>query len=86
MEVLSDSTDARDRGFKFAAYRELDSLCEYVMISQKQARIEVYRRKGTQWVLDEYKGLAFACKFESVGVEVPLAEIYREVQLPATGA
>lgn len=44
VEVLSDSTESYDRGAKFAHYRHLPSLREYVLVSQREPRIEVYRR------------------------------------------
>jgi Uma2 family endonuclease len=43
-EVLSESTQAYDRGLKFAAYRQLDALKEYLLIDPDTRRIEVFRR------------------------------------------
>ncbi len=58
VEVLSPSTEAVDRGRKFADYRKLPTLREYVMISQYEPRVEVYRLGlGGQWTLFEYLGL-----------------------------
>lgn len=55
IEVLSDSTEARDRGEKLHAYSQLDSLKEYVLISQKQPQIECFRRDNTgQWTWEHY--------------------------------
>jgi len=52
VEILSPSTEADDRGNKFSAYRMLDSLREYVLVSTEQRRIEVLRRDDTgHWVL-----------------------------------
>ena len=42
VEVLSDSTEAYDRGDKFARYQQLDSLTDYILVSQTQPRIEHY--------------------------------------------
>jgi len=55
IEVLSDSTEAFDRGDKFADYRTLDSLEEYVLINTRHQRVECFRR-GTdgQWPLQYY--------------------------------
>ncbi len=53
VEVLSDSTEASDRGEKFAHYRHLASLQDYVLVSQKEPRIEVYHREGGRWVMTE---------------------------------
>jgi len=54
VEVLSDSTEAYDRGEKAAHYRHLPSLREYVLVSQHRARIEVYRKNDAgRWELYE---------------------------------
>ena len=44
IEVLSDSTEAYDRGAKAAHYRRIPSLAEYVLVSQREPLIEIYRR------------------------------------------
>ncbi len=65
VEVLSPTTEAFDRGNKFAAYRQLESLQEYVLISPESRRIEVFRRDDTNhWVLypfAEHERLELAC-------------------------
>lgn len=48
-EVLSPGTEAYDRGDKWAAYRRITSLREYVLVSQVLARVEVYRRADDGW-------------------------------------
>jgi len=53
VEVLSASTEAYDRGEKFAHYRRLESLQEYLLIAQDKVRIEHYVRQGAQWLLSE---------------------------------
>ena len=58
VEVLSESTEKYDRGEKFAHYRRIPSLAEYVLVSQEEPCIEVWRRNaGGEWDLAE-KGLA----------------------------
>jgi Uma2 family endonuclease len=80
VEVLSPSTEAYDRGFKFAQYRTLESLQEYALVSQTEPRVEVFRRQsGRDWLLSESIGLDAACRFESVGCAVALAEVYDKV-------
>jgi Uma2 family endonuclease len=81
VEVLSDSTEARDRGEKLLAYRSLDSLREYVLISQNKPIVEQYARddKGN-WLHRATIGLKSVVKFESVGVELSLEEIYRRIK------
>lgn len=53
VEVLSESTERDDRGEKFAHYRHLDSLKEYVLVSQGVQRIEVFRRTEQGWIFNE---------------------------------
>jgi Uma2 family endonuclease len=54
VEVLSDSTEAYDRGEKFAHYRRAPSLREYLLVSQREARLEAYYKNDDgAWVLDE---------------------------------
>ncbi len=55
IEVLSDGTEGFDRGDKFADYQELETLQEYVLISQKRQRVECFRRNAEGlWVLHSY--------------------------------
>jgi Uma2 family endonuclease len=53
VEVLSDGTESKDRGEKFAHYRRIPSLMEYVLVSQHEQRIEVFRRTEQGWILSE---------------------------------
>jgi Uma2 family endonuclease len=56
VEVLSDTTEAFDRGDKFADYRNLESLQEYVLISQNRIQVDCFRRNNLgQWVLYPYR-------------------------------
>jgi Uma2 family endonuclease len=52
VEVLSPSTETRDRGEKFEAYKQMSSLKEYVLVSQTERRIEVRRRGERGWSID----------------------------------
>lgn len=77
VEILSDSTEADDRGEKFAHYRRLASLQEYVLVAQKAQRIEVYRREGDRWVLSEH-GPGTVVELSSIGATIPVDEVYRD--------
>jgi Uma2 family endonuclease len=78
VEVLSDSTEAYDRGEKAAHYRHLPSLREYVLVSQHQPRIEVYRRnEAGRWELYEYESGSLV-ELASVGCAVAVDEVYRD--------
>jgi Uma2 family endonuclease len=87
VEVLSPSTEAYDRGFKAQQYRTLESLEEYVLVSQAEPRVEVFRRQpGGHWLLSEAIGLEAVCRFESLDCAIPLADIYDKVTFSADGA
>jgi Uma2 family endonuclease len=80
IEVLSPSTERYDRGFKFAQYRTLESLQEYVLVSQTEPRVEMCRRQPNgDWLLSEAVGLEAACFFQSVECGVALADVYDKV-------
>jgi Uma2 family endonuclease len=79
-EVLSPSTEAYDHGFKSVQYRTLESLQEYVLVSQDEPRIEVFRRQaGGNWLLSESAGRDASCTLESLACSVQLKDIYSEV-------
>jgi Uma2 family endonuclease len=82
VEVLSDSTEAYDRGRKFEHYRKLESLMEYVLIAQHRPHVESYRRQPDQrWVLTESDGLDSKLRLDAIDCELALAEIYDKVEL-----
>ncbi|MEG3897407.1 MULTISPECIES: Uma2 family endonuclease [unclassified Microcoleus] len=79
VEVLSPSTEAVDRGTKFAKYRQFLTLQEYVLVQVEQPGVELFRRNQQgQWVLSEY-GLGDSLQLESVNVEIAIADLYRQV-------
>jgi len=80
IEVLSEGTAAWDRGGKFRQYRLLPSLQEYIVIEQKEAQIDIFRKnaKGL-WVLESYRGLAEKVEFQSLGVGITSSGIYHGV-------
>lgn len=83
VEVLSDSTEAYDRGQKFAHYRTLPSFAEYVLISQREPMVEVFFRQGDgTWQLTPLRGRDASVRLQSLGVELQLAEIYDRVEFP----
>lgn len=84
-EVLSDSTANADRGRKFLAYQTIESLQEYVLVSQDEYLVEHFRRDGEQWVYSVARGLDATLPLPAAGCELPLREIYYQVDLtPAT--
>lgn len=82
-EVFSPSTEAFDRGDKFARYRRIDSLTDYVLVASEQMRVEHYvRQSAAVWTLTEYSQPADRIPLVGVGCELPLAEIYYRVSFP----
>ncbi len=80
IEVLSPSTEAADRGKKFAKYRQSPTLQEYVLVQVAQPVVEVFRRNEQgKWVLSEYN-LGDILRLESVDVEIAIAHLYLQVQ------
>ena len=76
-EVLSDSTEAYDRGAKASHYRHIPSLREYVLVSQTEQRVEVQRRNAAgHWEIHEF-GPGERAVLESLGVSLSLAALYR---------
>jgi len=78
-EVLSDSTESYDRGEKFAGYRTLPSLQEYVLVSQKQKLVEHFHRQADgSWLL-RVSGTGESVNLPSLGCELVVDEIYFKV-------
>ena len=84
VEVLSDSTVAYDRGGKFAAYRMLESLQEYVLIDPEQRSLEIFRRlPSNDWLLatgDSARALVLA----TLDMEIGFDEVFEDVAVPET--
>jgi Uma2 family endonuclease len=83
VEILSPSTEAYDRGGKFAHYRELPSLREYVLISQDRCRVERFlRQPDEEWVLAVADEMSAALPLASIGCDLQLSRVYAKVALP----
>ena len=82
IEVLSDSTEAFDRGDKFADYQTLESLEEYVLINTRHQRVECFRRNQSGlWVLQYYVPEAETFCLQSLSFKDTLAALYEDVEL-----
>jgi len=83
VEVLSPSTEAYDRGAKFASYLQIESLKEYILIAQDTPRIETFLRQSDgAWRYLPAAGVETIARLESVEVQLPLAEVYEGVTFP----
>jgi Uma2 family endonuclease len=83
VEVLSDSTEKYDRGAKFAQYRQLPSVQEYVLVAQDRPLVERYvRQADDSWMLTAFSAMTETFAFGTIPVKVALADIYRGVEFP----
>lgn len=77
VEVLSDTTEASDRGDKWAHYQHLESLEEYVLVSQHTPRIEVFRRGEQGWTYEAF-GRGTQMTLRSIDVVIDVDELYAD--------
>lgn len=81
VEILSKSTEAYDRGEKFAQYRTLETLTDYLLISQDRALVERFtRQESGLWLFSDSIGLDAVMPIESIQCQLPLAEVYDRVE------
>lgn len=80
-EVLSDSTEAYDRGEKFRHYRQMPSLQEYVLVSQRSPRIEQFvRRPNEEWSWRVAEGLEATLALPSLEITLEVAKVFARVE------
>lgn len=76
IEVLSPNTQRYDKGDKRLAYQSLPSLQEYVLVTQDTPRVEVLARTEAGWERRLYESLDATLTLSSIGLDLPLSEIY----------
>ena len=80
-EVLSSSTEAKDRGTKWIKYQHINSLRHYVMISQNDPVIEIYTRPDEgRWQYEAVSGLDSSVHLSHLDLTLALADIYKRVE------
>lgn len=83
IEVLSDSTEAYDRGDKFTHYKSIASLREYLLIAQHRAHITQYvKQENVSWSYNEVNEVSASLVLPSVDCVLELSEVYRDVTFP----
>lgn len=83
IEVLSKSTEARDRGEKFSDSRANKNVKEIIFVSQHRPRVEQYvRQANDEWIFHEVTDPAGLITLASIECTLSLAEIYERVQFP----
>jgi Uma2 family endonuclease len=82
IEILSDSTEAYDRGKKFTDYRLIPSLREYILVSQNHCNVEQFSRgdRGIWQILNPCTDMERSITIESIGCELLLSDIYELVE------
>ena len=81
VEVLSESTERYDRGKKFKKYQTLSSFREYVLISQTEPLVETFvRQDENHWLYTFTEGMESVLHLPSMGIAIPLSDIYRKVE------
>ncbi len=80
IEVLSRGTRRTDEGEKKDAYLSIPSLLLYLLVEQETPLVTVWRRTDQGFVLEEYKGLKDVIPFHELNTELPLAELFEDVQ------
>jgi Uma2 family endonuclease len=87
VEVLSPSTENRDRTFKLDQYRQIESLQEYILVWQTEPRVEIFRRDASgRWINSTLAGLESTAVFASVEVSIPLTAIYHRIDFSSEAA
>jgi len=81
IEVLSESNELYDRTVKFDHYKQIESLREYVLVSQDHLHVDCFTRAEEGWILRSWDKLEDVLPLDSIGCQVPLAKIYAKVEL-----
>lgn len=81
VEVLSPSTETYDRGEKFEHYQQIDSLKDYILISQDKVHVEHYCRQGARWLQTDFQELSDDLLLRSIDCELRLRDVYRRVEV-----
>jgi Uma2 family endonuclease len=79
IEVLSDATREYDRGQKFALYKEIPTVRDYLLVEQDEVLVEAFRLSGDSWESNSYDNLDSVAFLASVDLQIPLREVYRLV-------
>jgi len=79
-EILSESTESKDRGIKWRLYQQIESLKHYVIIDQKTARVEIHtRHNDVDWLEHAESGMGGTFSLPAIGVTIALSDLYEDV-------
>jgi len=80
VEVLSDSTEAYDRGRKFFYYRQIETLTDYLLVSQNEPYVDHHSKQADgRWVINSAVGLESSLVIATIDCTLLLAEIYDKI-------
>jgi Uma2 family endonuclease len=79
VEVLSESTEAFDRGKKFLSYQQIPSLQEYLLVAQDEFVVEHYLRQEDGWLYTKAGGSDAALVLPALNCQIALSDIYNKV-------
>ncbi len=83
IEVLSPTTERRDRNFKFHHYQQIPSVSEIIFVTQDAPNVERYIRvPGALWQFDPVTELDGTVALDSIGCTLTMAQIYQDVEFP----
>jgi Uma2 family endonuclease len=82
VEILSPTTERHDRRVKLPVYRQIETVREILLIASDERYAEMHRRSGAQWIAEILRGGEAMLGLASVGIEVPMAELYEGIALP----
>ena len=84
IEVLSDSTQEKDRGDKFRENMQIATLRDYILVTQTERRVLHYARQAdNRWLVTEYTQADAVLSIESIGATLALTDIYRRIVFTA---
>jgi Uma2 family endonuclease len=81
VEILSPSTDRHDRRVKLPVYRLIETVQEILLIASDEHYAELHRRSGAQWITEILRGGEGLLSLVSVGIELPISELYEGIAL-----
>lgn len=76
IEVLSKSTDDYDRGRKWLAYQTIPELTHFLLVSQDECRIDIYRRMGNGWFTEMIGDMGAEIDLPSIAARLSVSEVY----------
>ena len=85
VEILSPSTERHDRRVKLPAYRQIETVQEILLVASDERYAELHRRVGAQWLTEIMRGGQGLLILTSIGVEIPLSELYEGIAFEDSG-